>query len=124
MENEKFLNNYEFSNKWEYECTFMAKEYPGYAITIWSRYINDIMNHKAENTDTSFGLSRDWAQKIGPYKSNSFDIIDANEYIEDLKQYVFSPDFSFDETDDALGLIISFLEFARENDYTVIARLK
>ena len=34
MENEKFINNYEFSNKWEYEFTFMIKKNPGYAITI------------------------------------------------------------------------------------------
>ena len=124
MEDSKFVNNYEYGNKWEDECIFMIKEFPGYAIHIWSRYISDFLNHKPDNVDTSFGLSRDWLNKSGPYSSNSFDIIDINEYLTDLKQYVLAPAFSFDETDAALGLIISFLEFALASDFTVIARLK
>ncbi len=124
MKDSEYVNNYEYGSKWEYESTFMVKEYPGYAIHIWSRFLIDIASHPSEQVNADIGFTKDFKNRTGPYASNTFEVIDVNQYLTDLKTYVFSPDFSFEETDGALGLIISFLEFAKSCDFTVIARLK
>lgn len=124
MEDSIFVNNYRFGNKWETECVFMIREYHGYAIHVWSRYIADIISNPPSNVDISRGLSRDWTKRMGPYDSNSFYEIDVLEYLDDLKQYVLSPRFSFEETDEVLGLIISFLEYAKNCNFHVIVRDK
>ena len=122
MDDLMFINNYSFGNKWEGECIFMIREYRGYAIHIWSRLITDIISNPPENVDVSRGLSRDFMKRMGPYEATSFYEIDVLEYLSDLKQYVLSPGFSFEQTDEVLGLIIRFLEYAKECNFHVIVR--
>ena len=124
MNDIKFINNYQFGNKDEYECIFMIKENPAYAIHIWSRLINDIMNNEPDDVNKKRGLSKDWWERTGPYSSSGFVEINLYEYLDDLKKYLFAPSFAFEEADEALNLIISFLQFAASCHFHVIARLK
>ena len=99
-------------------------ENPAYAIHIWSRLINDIMNNEPDDVNKKRGLSKDWWERTGPYSSSGFVEINLYEYLDDLKKYLFAPSFSFEEADEALNLIISFLQFAASCHFHVIARLK
>lgn len=124
MNDLRFINNYTLGNKDEYECVFMIKENPSYAIHIWSRLINDIMNHEPDFINKKKGLSRDWWKRSGPYSSFTFEEIDCHEYLEDLRLYLLSPSFSFEESDEALQLLIGFFQFASLCHFHVVARLK
>ena len=119
----KYVGNIKFANNYESNMFFIIKEKPMYSIKIWNRYLIDIFSNKPPIKEIDFGLTKEFENNSGPFeKEDCFVEIDTLDYSADLKQYLIYDDFSFDETKDVLYLIVDFLQFAIENNYTVLTK--
>lgn len=81
------------------------------------------MSNEPDDVNKKKGLTKDWWNRSGAYALNDFVRIDVQEYLNDLKLYLFSPSFAFAKSDEVLNLIVSFLQFAFSCRFHVKVRL-
>lgn len=111
--NSLFYDGFEGEGSWE----FKIESEPDINITIWDGYIDDIFGEPIINHDTWKGFTRDSQECIGPFEKAT--IIDSNEYLEDMKQYL-KHQFRFRESIEALNLMLLLLNYAIETNQNVI----
>ena len=120
----KYVGNIKFANNYESNMFFIIKEKPMYSIKIWNRYLIDIFSNKPPIKEIDFGLTKDFENNAGPYENeDNLKEIDKLDYSADLKQYLIHDDYSFDETKEVLYLIVDFLQFAIENNYSFLCKM-
>ena len=112
LNNNKFYEGYEG----EPEVIFQLLDDNNTSIHLWTGYIDDIMNHQpGTNEDYKFGLSRDWNNLEGPYSEEKNNLIDTDDYINDLVRFE-KVQYKYEETKEAYDLIMYFLENAKDNN--------
>ncbi len=105
----------------EPEIVLSATENKDYIIHLWEGYFDDIFSDPSLDGNGWKGFTRDIHQMEGIFDDCITSAkIDAQEYLEDLLTYT-NRDFDYDESADALALLVEFLKFAIQNNYTVSA---
>lgn len=123
INNEKYYED--FKEDFEKKYIFEILQDKQYNISIWEGYIDDIFNNPNEKnkeyrvkmSDWS-GMTYDWQYDLIEETNKS---IDAELYYEDLQNYMTSS-FEIVETKEVLILLLDFLKFAMENNYTILVR--
>lgn len=121
----KLKNNYDFYNGFEGEgkVILSIKNNKDLTIQIWDGYFEDIFSNPIFNNDGWQGFTRDYQEGIGAFSGDDDNIIiNLQEYIDDLKQYIGKSQ-SYDETDDCLEFLIAFFEQARDNHDCIELRI-
>lgn len=91
---------------------------------MWEGYFDDIFAKPSLDGFGWKGFTRDIHQMEGIFNDDITSAkIDAQEYLEDLLTYT-NKNFDYDESADALALLVEFLKFAIQNNYTVSAMKK
>ena len=115
----KLKNNYTFYKQYEGEgeISFEIESNPAFNIHIWEGLFDDIFDKPIMSDDGWKGFTRDYQEEKGAFDLGEC-IINLEEYIEDFKQY---KDFEgdFEESKQAYDLILSFLEYAKDNGENV-----
>ncbi len=94
-----------------------------YNIHLWDGYFDDIFGEPSLDGEGWKGFTRDMHQLEGIFRSDeSSAVINAPEYLEDILSYR-GKTFRYEESSAALALIIDFLRFAVDNNFTVLAEL-
>ncbi len=108
----------------EPEIVLSASENKDYNIHLWEGYFDDIFSDPSLDGNGWKGFTRDIHQMEGIFNDDITSAkIDAQEYLEDLLTYT-NRNFDYDESADALALLVEFLKFAIQNNYTVSAMKK
>ena len=119
--NKKYYEGYE-----EYDyVAFKLKEQQDTALVLWDGYIDSMLENQKE---WKTGLSLDWCEESGPYESREEDIeVSAESYLNDLKDLdteLFSERlFTKDEVAEAYKSIIDFVQYAKENNLTLLVNI-
>ena len=113
-------NNYKYYKGYEgeEEISFVLKEDPSINIHVWCGYFEEIFYEASLDGSGWKGFTRDYHQDEGAYAEDKYEI-DINEYKEDLLQYK-DKEFKFEETKEVYNLILEFLEYALNQNETVI----
>lgn len=113
--NNKFYEGYEG----ETEVIFQVLGDNNTSIHLWNGYIDDIMNHQpGTEDDFKNGLSRDWNTLEGPYSDENNNVIDIDDYYNDLLRFA-GVKFKYEETKEVYDLVMYFLKQAKENNQEV-----
>ncbi len=108
----------------EPEIVLSATENKDCNIHLWEGYFDDIFSDPSLDGNGWKGFTRDIHQMEGIFNDDIASAnIDAQEYLEDLLTYT-NRNFDYDESADALALLVEFLKFAIQNNYTVSAMKK
>ena len=119
--NKKYYEGYE-----EYDyVAFKVKEQQDTALVLWDGYIDSMLENQKE---WKSGLSLDWCEESGPYESREEDVeVSAESYLNDLKGLdaeLFSERlFTKDEVAEAYKSIIDFVQYAKENNLTLLVNI-
>ena len=116
----RFNNNTHFYKGYEpeEEITLKVKECPELNIHIWDGFFYDIFGNPPMDGNGWNGFTRDFNQFERTY--DSIDVkIDIDEYLADLYSYR-SKQFKFTDTYMCYNLIISFLEYAKSKNMTIL----
>ncbi len=101
------------------EIVLSATENEDCNIHLWEGYFDDIFANPSLDGLGWKGFTRDIHQMEGIFNSDITSAkIDAQEYLEDLLIYT-NKNFDYDESADALALLVNFLKFAIRNNYSV-----
>ena len=111
-------NNYMFYKGYEgeQEIIFQFVDDNNMSIHIWGGYIDDIMNNQpGTDDDYKKGLSYDWNTLEGPYSDNNKEIINIDDYYNDLLR-LKDVQFKYEESKEVYNLLLLFLNKAMENN--------
>ncbi len=119
--NKKYYEGYE---DYDY-VAFKIKEQQDTALVLWDGYIDSMLENQKE---WKTGLSLDWCEESGPYESREEDVeVSAESYLNDLKGLdaeLFSGRlFTKDEVAEAYKSIIDFVQYAKENNLTLLVNI-
>lgn len=119
--NKKYYEGYE---DYDY-VAFKLKEQQDTALVLWDGYIDSMLENQKE---WKSGLSLDWCEESGPYESREEDVeVSAESYLNDLKGLdaeLFSERlFTKDEVAEAYKSIIDFVQYAKENNLTLLVNI-
>ena len=119
--NKKYYEGYE---DYDY-VAFKLKEQQDTALVLWDGYIDSMLENQKE---WKTGLSLDWCEESGPYESREEDVeVSAESYLNDLKGLdaeLFSERlFTKDEVAEAYKSIIDFVQYAKENNLTLLVNI-
>lgn len=119
--NKKYYEGYE---DYDY-VAFKVKEQQDTALVLWDGYIDSMLENQKE---WKSGLSLDWCEESGPYESREEDVeVSAESYLNDLKGLdaeLFSERlFTKDEVAEAYKSIIDFVQYAKENNLTLLVNI-
>ena len=119
--NKKYYEGYE---DYDY-VAFKVKEQQDTALVLWDGYIDSMLENQKE---WKSGLSLDWCEESGPYESREEDVeVSAESYLNDLKGLdaeLFSERlFTKDEVAEAYKSIIDFIQYAKENNLTLLVNI-
>lgn len=113
--NDKFYQGFEG----EPEVIFQLLDDNNISVHVWDGYISDMMrNQPGTDDDYRLGLSRDWNTLQGPYADKAINLIDVDEYYNDLIR-IENMQFEFEDTKEVYKLIMFFLKLAKDNNQKV-----
>lgn len=120
MDTGNLKNNYKLYEGFEgeEEIIMFIKENPSINIHIWCGYFDEIFKEANLEGKGWKGFTRDYHQEEGAYICDDYEI-DLKEYREDLLQYG-NKKFKNEETKEAYNLILDVLDYAINNNLTVI----
>ncbi len=116
--NDKFYKGYEGEEEIVFE---IDNNYE--SLHVWGGYLDDILEEPFDDNNWK-GFTRDYQECINAYTGDSEKAIlaELKEYIDDLKKYC-DKKFSYEETDDCLLTILTFLKNAEQKKYEVTMRV-
>ncbi len=118
--NTSFYDGYEG----EPEIVLSILENKDYNLHFWEGYFDDIFSNPSLDGNGWKGFTRDIHQMEGIFNDNvTSTAIDVVEYLDDLLLYE-NKSFDYEESKDAVSLIITFLKYALKNNYPVITERK
>lgn len=113
------INNYKFYDGFEDEPEIILSilNHKEYNIHIWEGYIDGIFSNAPLNQKQWTGFTKDYQENLGAFCSTKEQEINPTEYLEDIQSYL-NYDLS-SECIELCYLMIQFLTFAINNNYTV-----
>ena len=120
---ERFINNWDFFLSCEPELELHIKEKPEYNIHIWKGHLRDIFGKPRLDGMGWHGFTLDYQEDKRTAELDGCEIKDIDEYIDDLLEYK-DKGFEYEETNEVYCLMLDFLQYAKENNLTVVGTLE
>lgn len=122
----KISGNYTFYDGYESEpqITIAIKDDENIHIHLWDGYFEDIFGNPSLDGNGWTGFTKDYNQLEGAFAENAdCEEIKPNEYLEDILQYK-EKTFDYEETAAVVDLICELLQYAIDNDKSVIVTVE
>lgn len=122
----KISGNYTFYDGYEGEpqITIAIKDDENIHIHLWDGYFEDIFGNPSLDGNGWTGFTKDYNQLEGAFAEKAdCEEIKPNEYLEDILQYK-EKTFDYEETAAVVDLICELLQYAIDNEKSVIVTVE
>lgn len=116
-------NNYTYYDGYEGECEVILyiQEHEEFNLHIWDGYFEEVFGNPEFTEDGWIGFTRDYQESVNTFSDEDCILVNLSEYIEDLNKCLVKR--YEEETSNCLNLLLNFINFAKENNYAIVARI-